>query len=508
MRKRPRARNDPPRDAVRRTKIVATIGPASRTPAILERLVAAGLDVARINASHGTRAEHAESIASVRAVASRARRHTAILLDLQGPKIRIGTLQAGGPVRLVAGRAVSIEPGRFPGTAERLSTNYRGLERELSRGDTILLDDGLIRLRVVHAGRGGVTAEVVVGGLLGEHKGINFPGAAVSAPSLTRKDLADLAFGLDEGVDAIALSFVRRAADIRALRRAIARRRSGRPMLIAKIEKPEAVDRIDEILAEVDGIMVARGDLGVEMALAKVPAIQKMLIRKANDTERLVITATQMLESMIANPVPTRAEASDVANAVFDGTDALMLSGETASGRYPVEAVRMMAEIAIEAESNAGFLPERRRAWGGAAPPAAPPAAGPARPDAMARAMARAACSAARDAGVRTIVVLTLSGRTALTISKMQPPNRIVAIAADAAAARRMALFRGVTALVAPLARRTDAMIANADRRLLQTGVAARGETVILVAGSSVTVGATNMIKLHEVGSSLGVKTS
>ena len=487
---------NPMRDRDRRTRIVATIGPASRAPALLARLLAAGVDVARINASHGTRQEHRRAIADLRRAAARAGRHVGVLLDLQGPKIRVGSLIGGAPVRLIAGRSVTIEPGDFAGTADRLSTTYRGLPRDVARGDTILLDDGRLRLHVVRSGRSGVTAEVVVGGLLGEHKGINLPGVAVSAPSLTRKDFDDLAWGLRAGVDVVALSFVRRAADVRALRRAIGRR-SARPLVIAKVEKPGAVDRIDEILGEADGIMVARGDLGVELELAKVPAIQKMLIRKANDADRLVITATQMLESMIVSPVPTRAEVSDVANAIFDGTDAVMLSGETASGRYPIEAVRTMATIALEAESNLPLLPERRRT--GAREAGTENAA--ARAGAESRAMARAACSAAREAGLRTIVVLTLSGRTALTISKMQPANRIVAIAADGAVANRMALFRGVTALVAPLARRTEEMIANADRRLLESRAASPGETVILVAGSAVAVGATNMIKLHVVGS-------
>jgi len=468
----------------RRTKIVATIGPASRGREMLARLVEEGLDVARINASHGTHADHRAAILRLRALERRTRKPIGLLVDLQGPKIRIGTLAGGGPVELVAGRRVVIEPGHFPGTALRLSTTYRDLPKDLSRGDAVLLDDGLLRLRVTRVRAGAVETEVVVGGLLKEHKGVNLPGARVSAPSMTRKDHADLAFALASGADYVALSFVRSASDVRVLRRAIARH-GGRAAIIAKIEKPDALDRIDEILREAEGIMVARGDLGVELAPEKVPAAQKALIHKANASERVVITATQMLESMIASPVPTRAEASDVANAIFDGTDAVMLSAETASGRYPALAVRMMAGIAREAEAHGEFAVRDD---------AAPAAGSPA------HAMARAACSAALGAGVRTIVVLTLSGRTALTLSKMKPPARIVAVAASLAVASRMALYRGVVPLVTPLARTTDRMIANADRVLIRRGLAARGENVILVAGVTQAIGATNMIKLHRVG--------
>ncbi|MFN0152042.1 MAG: pyruvate kinase [bacterium] len=468
----------------RRTKIVATIGPASRGREMLARLVEEGLDVARINASHGTHVDHRTAILRLRALERRMRKPIGLLVDLQGPKIRIGTLAQGAPVELVAGKTVVIEPGHFPGTAARLSTTYRNLPKDVTRGDAILLDDGLLRLRVTRVRAGAVESEVVVGGTLKEHKGVNLPGARVSAPSMTRKDYADLAFGLANGADYIALSFVRSGSDVRVLRRAIARH-GGRAAIIAKIEKPDALDRIDEILREADGIMVARGDLGVELAPEKVPAAQKALIHKANAAERIVITATQMLESMIVSPVPTRAEASDVANAIFDGTDAVMLSAETASGRYPALAVRMMAGIAREAEAHGEFDSREDASLALGSPE---------------HAMARAACSAALGARVRTIVVLTLSGRTALTLSKMKPPARIVAVAASLAVASRMALYRGVVPMVMPLASTTDRMIANADRALVRRHLAARGESVILVAGVTQAIGATNMIKLHRVG--------
>ncbi len=474
-------------DAERCTKIVATIGPASRSPSTLARLLAAGVDVARLNASHGAAAERAADAAAVRRAALRARRRVAILLDLQGPKIRVGRLERGGPVRLVAGRSIAIEVGEFAGTADRIATSYARLPRDVRRGDSILLDDGLLRLRVERVERTRVRAVVVTGGLLRERKGMNLPGVALSAPTFTAKDRRDLAHGVRLGVDAVALSFVRRAEDVRTLRRALARLGARSLPVIAKIEKPEAVDRIDEILAEADGIMVARGDLGVEIALERVPEVQKDLIAKANAGERLVITATQMLESMVESPVPTRAEASDVANAIFDGTDAVMLSAETAVGRYPVEAARVMASIAREAEAHAEYAPRLAARSGPAAASAG-------------RAIARAACSAALDAGISTIVVLTLSGRSALTLSKMHPAARIVAVAADPSVADRMALYRGVAPLVAPLARTTDEMISNAERALLAAGLARRGDDVILVAGAIAGPGATNMVKLHRLG--------
>jgi pyruvate kinase len=475
----------------RRTKIVATIGPASRPRETLARLIDEGLDVARLNASHSSHAERREVVAALRAIETRRKKPIGILLDLQGPKIRVGALE-GGAVDLVEGRRVVIEPGDFVGSAARLPTNYRALPRDVSRGDAILLDDGKLRLRVTRVRAGAVDAEVVVGGHLRDRKGINLPGTRVSAPSLTAKDRADLAHGLAAGADYVALSFVRSAGDLRALRRAVGRRRGVRVGIIAKIEKPEAVERIDEIIRECDGIMVARGDLGVEVAPEKVPAIQKALIQKANGTERLVITATQMLESMMTSPVPTRAEASDVANAIFDGTDAVMLSGETAAGSYPVEAVKMMASIAREAESHGEFASD------GAAP--ADCGAGGDLGSEFAHAMARAACFAAREAGIDTILVLTLTGRTALTISKMKPPARIIAGAASLEIAGRMALFRGVVPMVMPLVRTTDRLIANADRALLRSGLAARGDAVILLSGRTRSTGATNMIKLHRIG--------
>jgi pyruvate kinase len=476
------ARTAPSRD--RRTKIVATLGPASHDRATLARLIDAGVDVARLNASHGTQAEHAQRIRLVRSLERRLRRPIGVMLDLQGPKLRIGALEGGGPVRLVPGRRVVIEAGHFAGTAERIATSYPRLARDVSRGDRILLDDGRMRLRVVRTRGGRVEAEIEVGGLLREHKGINLPGVAIGVPSLTPKDRRDLSFGIGAGVDLVALSFVRRASDLLALRRAIARR-GGKVLVVAKIEKPEGVERIDEILEHADGIMVARGDLGVELAPERVPAVQKALIAKANERDRIVITATQMLESMVSSPLPTRAEASDVANAIFDGTDAVMLSAETASGRYPVEAVRMMAAIAREAESHGAYVALRRSD----------------RPRAtQAHALARAACYAAREAFVDTIVVLTISGRTALTISKMKPEARIIAITPSVDTARKMALYRGVRPLVAPFARRTAHMIANAERVIRRAGAVAKGDAVILVAGTTSSVGATNMIKLHTVG--------
>src|SRR5215212_4585737 len=335
----------------RRAKIVATIGPATDTEESLEALLAAGVDVVRLNFSHGTHDEHAGRLAMVRSIADRLRRPVAVMLDLQGPKIRTGTLAGGQPVTLKRGQSFAITTNEVEGTAERVSTTYPGLPTDCRVGDTVLVDDGRIKLIVTRTGPHEVAFQVVEGGVLKEHKGINLPGVAVSAPALSEKDEEDLAFGLAQGVDLVALSFVRAANDIHLARAFMAKHGKALP-LISKLEKPQAIDQLDAILAASDGVMVARGDLGVELPPEDVPPIQKTIIRKANQLGKPVITATQMLESMINSPTPTRAEASDVANAVWDGTDAVMLSGESAIGQYPVETVQVMDRIIAEAEKQ------------------------------------------------------------------------------------------------------------------------------------------------------------
>src|SRR5271167_1044105 len=335
----------------RRAKIVCTIGPASNSDEMIRDLMRLGMDVARLNFSHGTHEQHAIVIERLRKVASELNRSICILQDLQGPKIRTGRLASGTPVALVKGQTVTITPKDVPGTTEIIATTYQDLANDVKPGERILLSDGRIELVVQKVRDGEVLCEVLNGGTLGENQGINLPGTNVSIPSLTEKDLRDLEFGLKQGVDLVAISFVRTVNDVIRAKNAIAAHRSD-VGLIAKLEKPQAIDNLDGILEAAVGVMVARGDLGVEVPPEKVPLIQKYVIRRALDFRRQVITATQMLESMTESPRPTRAEASDVANAVFDGTDAVMLSGETASGKYPLEAVEMMARIVAETEAH------------------------------------------------------------------------------------------------------------------------------------------------------------
>jgi pyruvate kinase len=369
------------------------------------------------------------------------------------------------------------------GDAECVSTSYRALPRDVRLGDRILLDDGLLELRVLGKGKDKVSCQVVVGGPLGEHKGINLPGVLVSAPSMTGKDRRDLAFGLGLGVDAVALSFVRRAADVRAAKRAIRRRGSDAPV-VAKIEQPEAVDDLGAILEASDGVMVARGDLGVEMPPEQVPVLQKRIIREANRRGKPVIVATQMLESMIKSPRPTRAEASDVANAIFDGADAVMLSAETSIGAYPVEAVTMMTRIAEAAETV--YRPERLglRAWEALPIPAA---------------VADAAVRAAEDVRAAAIVVLTVSGSTARLVAQRRPTCSIHAFSPLAASRRRLALVWGVEAHPAPVADSTDELMAKAERMLVRLSVVKPGEAIVLVGGAALLPGATNVVKVLRV---------
>src|SRR5271167_4402240 len=350
------------RRADRRAKIICTVGPACNSEPVLSDLMRLGMDVARLNFSHGTHEEHAQNIERLRRVADEENRTICILQDLQGPKIRTGRLKGGVPVTLKAGSHVTITPRDIEGTASVISTTFQGLAREVGAGARILLTDGLIELRVIRTRGDDVECEVINGGQLGQHQGINLPGVALSIPALTDKDRADLEFGIKHGVDMLAISFVRSAGDVREVKQIIAGHGSDLPV-IAKLEKPQGLERLEEIFEAADGVMVARGDLGVEMPPEKVPVIQKHVIRRSAEWRKPVITATQMLESMVENPRPTRAEASDVANAIFDGTDAVMLSAETASGRYPREAVAMMSKIIIEAESNIGesTQPRRRR---------------------------------------------------------------------------------------------------------------------------------------------------
>src|SRR5580704_16522725 len=398
-----------------RAKIVATLGPASSPPDIFRKLVRAGLDVARLNFSHGTHAQKADLIRMVRTIAKEERKPICILADLQGPKIRTGKLKDHKPVQLVAGKRLTITPREIEGTAALVGTTFKTLAENLEKGSRILLSDGLIELHVEQVKGGDVTCEIINGGMLGENKGINLPGIAVNVPSLTEKDEEDLIFAIGQGVDIVAVSFVRTAADVRHVKNRLAALESD-AWVVAKLEKPQAIEHLDSILEVTDAIMVARGDLGVEVPPEKVPALQKHIIRRAAEFRKPVITATQMLESMIDNPRPTRAEDSDVANAIYDGTDSVMLSGETAAGKYPVETVAMMAKIVSETEYQIRVDPPVRAR----------------RPRSARLSGAETICEcmahSAEDLDLAAIAIFTETGLSGRLLSKYRPEPPIFAL--------------------------------------------------------------------------------
>jgi pyruvate kinase len=472
----------------RSTKIVATLGPVSDSHEAVSLLLQAGVDVFRLNASHGTSEERSALISIIRATAAELDMRPGILLDLQGPKIRLGKF-AGGQAFLKEGSRFSITIHTVTGTADLASTSYQHLARDVHPGDRILLADGSLELRVLETDGVCVVSEVVCGGLIGDRKGINLPGVKLSTPSLTEKDIADLEFGLAHGVDFLAFSFVRTGEDVQQLRDLLKLRGAKIP-IIAKIEKPEAMDNLDGILRLSDGVMVARGDLGVETALEKVPTMQKSIIEKARLQGRFVITATQMLESMIDHPIPTRAEVSDVANAIYDGTDAVMLSAETASGKYPVEAVRRMASIAREVESvvNKKGFPTPLSTGGDSSHP---------------EIIASLAYHAALSAGVAAIVVFTASGFSARLIAGYRPPIPIYAFTPSETTMRTLSIVYGVRPVLSPEAESADAMLNVVDQTLLPPGWLQPGQSIVVVAGQPVgRVGTTNLIKLYTVGAS------
>jgi pyruvate kinase len=466
-----------------RTKIVATLGPASSNREVLGGMVEAGLDVVRLNFSHGERADHVARFEMVRAMATERRRNLAVLFDLQGPKIRVGVVDNG--IRLDPGGEAVLVAGAEKAPDAEIPVVYPELAADVREGDRILLDDGSIALRVKDVEGQKVRAEVERGGVVRSRKGVNLPGVAVSATALTVKDRADLATAVELGADYLALSFVRKPEDVVEAKQAIADRGGDIPV-VAKLERPEAIDHLDEILDVADAVMVARGDLGVELAVEQVPPIQKHIIARANSLGVPVITATQMLESMVSNPRPTRAEASDVANAIFDGTDAVMLSQETAIGQYPVEAVATMGRIARQAEATP-YL---------AAPP--PPAVGALD---VAATVSRAAVQVANDLRARSILAFTESGATARYVSRFRPRVPIIGLATSEPARRRMALYWGVESAT-PLGVGTQVrgMIAEADERILQEGLCAHGDLVVVVAGTPGGRGGTNRLIVHRVG--------
>ncbi len=470
----------------KRTKIIATLGPSSNTSEIIEQLVRNGVDIFRLNFSHGTHDDHAKLIAIVRAISQKLHRPIGILQDLQGPKIRVGEMKEG-EIFLKDGSRVVITTEPVLGTAERISTTYTALPQDVNPGNKILLDDGLLELRVVKTEEKDVVCEVIHGGKLSSHKGINLPGIHLSTPSLTEKDKIDLAFGLEHGVDFVALSFVRHPMDVAELKKLIEDQGADTPV-VAKLEKPEALDNLEDILSITDAVMVARGDLGVELSPEKVPIAQKEIIRRSIEKGIPVITATQMLESMRFHPQPSRAEASDVANAIFDGTDAVMLSGETASGAYPVESVQVMVRIIQEAEWHTrelgeGFLKSLRSAG--------------TFPDTV----SEAACEAATDLGAKAIVAFTQSGFTARLISKYRPVTPIVAFAHTELVRTRLLLNWGVTTEIMENISSLDEMIRRVEESLLTKGSVRKGDVIVILAGAPLGLkGTTNMMTLHRVG--------
>ena len=467
-------------------KIVVTLGPASESPENIRALIRAGAHIFRLNASHGPWEKHAERIKAVRDAEAATGFPVSVLLDLQGPKIRLGRF-SGGKCTLQTGARFTITTEETMGDTGCASTSYAPFAEDVRPGDRVLLNDGAVTLRALSRTGPRVEFDVVAGGPISDQKGINLPGVRVSAPSMTPKDIADLEAGVAAGVDFVALSFVRSAADVRALRERIG---NARLPIIAKIEKPEAVHEIDEILEAANGIMVARGDLGVEMSLEMVPPIQKRLIRAARRRNRFAITATQMLESMIENSHPTRAEVSDVANAIYDGTDAVMLSAETSVGKYPVEAVEYMARIAAEAEHGL-----RRR--GATDPPRITPTDADAADSDI---LADAAYNAAKAAGVQAIVVFTATGYSARLISRYRPPVKILAMTSSLDTVRRLMIHYGVIPILAPDVTTTDGMLEQMDTLLVERGLLHPGDKVVFVAGTPIgRTGSTNLMKLHRV---------
>jgi pyruvate kinase len=457
---------------------------------MLRKLVRAGVDVFRLNFSHGTHEEKQALIQLIRRVSKEEGRSHCILGDLQGPKIRTAKLVNHTPVHLETGNKLTITPCEIEGTAEIVGTTFKTLAENVEEGSRILLSDGLIELRVLDVDNGDVVCEIINGGMLGENKGINLPGIPVRVPSLTDKDDKDLEFALKNGVDAIAVSFVRTAEDVRLVRNRVSAY-GGETWIIAKLEKPQAIEHLDAILEASDGIMVARGDLGVEMPPEQVPAIQKQIIRRAAKFRKPVITATQMLESMIENPRPTRAEASDVANAIFDGTDAVMLSGESAMGKYPVEAVAMMDRIVTEAERSMRMdkADQPRKVH---------------QQDegrlSIAETICEATAHAALDLDLKGIALFTESGATARHLSKFHPTAPIFTLSSNEITINRLNLLWGTTAVQCTKLNTTEAMVETADHMLRKNNFVKAKDVIAIVAGTRTKSGSTNFLRLHVIG--------
>ena len=476
---------------MRRAKILATLGPASRDAIVLEALLSAGVNGVRVNMSHGTREEKAEDIRTVRAVAQKLNCPLAVLVDLSGPKIRTGSLKDGQPVKLHAGDLFTITTREVVGDASTVSTNYPDLARVAPPGGRLLLDDGAIELQVESATKTDLVLRVLNGGTLGERKGINLPGVTLPIASLTEKDRSDLQWAVEQQVDYIALSFVRRAEDCVEAKNLI-RDGGGHAPLVAKIEKAEAIDHLDEIMDAADAVMVARGDLGVETSVELVPVYQKRIIEKAMEKGKMVITATQMLQSMISNPRPTRAEASDVANAVWDGTDALMLSNETAMGEFPVAAVSTMARIIQSAESVRRPDSAQTMKWVG-------------NPTGrVSRALSEAAVFAAEEMRTAITAVFTESGLMARRLSALRPNQRIIALTQSDEVRNQLALIWGVESLFTEPAISTEEMLKGGETTLLESGIVKKGEMIVVMAGRLSGLGLSSSVSLYTVAGDTG----
>jgi pyruvate kinase len=472
---------------MKKAKILATLGPASRTQALIEDLIRAGADGVRINMSHGTQEEKAEDIRNARAAAESLKRPLAVLVDLSGPKIRTRQLKDAQPVTLEAGALFVLTTQDIVGDEQRVATNYPDLPRVVEPGTRLLLDDGAIALTVESTTKTDVVCRVINGGVLGERKGINLPGVSLPIDSLTEKDIADLKWAVAQDVDYIALSFVRRAEDCSRAKDLI-REYGGRAPLVAKIEKAEAIDHLDEIIAVTDAVMVARGDLGVETSVELVPVYQKRIIQKALNAGKMVITATQMLQSMVNSPRPTRAEASDVANAVWDGTDALMLSNETASGDYPAPAVETMCRIIESAESGREPEPDKITKWAGQ------------QSGRVSRALCEAAAFASEEMGTRVTAVLTESGLMARRLSALRPEQRIIALTNSAEVRNELSLIWGVESLIVPHAGTTEEMLKLGEKALLESGAVEKGEMIVIMAGRLSGLGLSSSVTVFTVG--------
>jgi len=467
---------------IRKTKIVATVGPVSSSPEMIKKLMLAGTDIFRLNFSHGENSQKLELIQAIRSVSDKLGRQAGILGDLQGPKIRTGKM-AGDGMLLTKGQEVIITTDDVLGANGIIPTIYRALPQDVHTGSRILLDDGLLELKVVALEGERVRCLVVAGGLLKDNKGINLPGVNVSAPCLTGKDLIDLDFALDAGVDFIALSFVRTADDIKEIKRLISAKGKDTPV-VAKIEKPEALRNFKSILEATDAVMVARGDLGVEIEPEKVPMYQKKIILACNKAGKPVITATQMLDSMIRNPRPTRAETSDVANAIMDGTDAIMLSAETASGDFPIESIETMVRIAKDVEGAGLRMGEEH--FSSVAT--------------IAQAVAESSCRTASMLKAKAIVVFTRSGNTAALVSAFRPTTPIIAFAASPDIRRRLSMYWGVHCTGVGIMENTDQQMNEVEKRLLATGFR-KGDLVVITMGIPIeTRGSTNLMKVHKLG--------